>query len=372
MIALNETNEYAAEVAFTLPLDSDPLTGLTGYTFILGEVQIKLPGQAWADAALSKIVEKGYGRFCVRLTSSQTTSPGDVFIRADISGTQYYFGSDVIGTLGGDIAVGATTGSVSFFLPLASDPVNGAPLTGHTFTLGQVRVCLPDGAYVDASTAQIEEIGFGGYRLNLTAGQLLKRGKVFVHALVPLYQRWEGYCTILDAQGAEEEEPVTPPVPVPVPIVYGDPEYVDQLGLALNRLPQQFRSGTLDYTITAQLSELLGVFTPGASEETVFSGEPDAEFDSPFDFAFGGGFEIEIATHLAAALNRLPQQFRSGTLVYDLPITTTPQEVAGVYVPTVIEYEIVLPVVDDPGTTAHLTQALNRLPQQFRSGTLYG
>lgn len=357
MIRLNETNEYAAEVAFTLPLDSDPLTGLTGWTFTLGEVQIKLPGGGWTNVALDKIVEKGYGRFCARLTPSQCTTAGDVFLKADVAGTQYYFGSDVIGQLGGDIAIGET-GSVPFFLPNATDPINGAPLTGHTFVTGQVRVCLPNATYVDADVAQIEEIGFGGFRLNLTAGQTALAGKVFVYANVPGYQRFEGYCTILGATGGVAPEPPGP-TPIPVPIVFGDPEYVNQLSLALNRLPQQFRSGTLDYgrpdEPATSLSEVLGVFVP-----------PVIVYEVEIPVIEDAG----VSNHLASALNRLPHQFRSGDLIYDLPADTTPQEIAGVFVPPVIEYDIPIPVVaaEIPN---HVTASLARLPQQFRSGEVF-
>jgi hypothetical protein len=370
MIALNETNEYAAEVAFTLPLDSDPLTGLTGYTFTVGEVQIKLPGGVWISPSVSQLGEKGYGRFCVRLTAAQTVNAGDVFIRAEVAGTQYYFGSDVIGQLGGDIAVDSTTGSVSFFLPLETDPINGAPLTGHTFVSGEVRVCTPDSAYTDATPSQVDEIGFGGFRLRLTAGQTAKAGKVFVYANVSGYQRWEGYCTILNAQTADDvtPDPEPEPTPVPVPIVYGDPEYVNQYALALNRLPQQFRSGTLDYTITS-LDSILDSYVPTAATETVDLG--DSEFGAVFDFTFGSPYEVAASVpHIASALNRLPQQFRSGELVYTVPEDVTAEEVVGVYVAPVVEYDIEVPAVEDPGTAAHLASALGRLPQQFRSGTL--
>lgn len=240
MIALNETNEYAAEVAFNLPLASDPLTGLTGHSFTLGEVQIKLPGQSWQNATLAKIVEKGYGRFAVRLTSTQTTTAGDVFVRAVVSGTQTYFGGDVIGELGGDIPVGGT-GSVAFFLPDAIDPYSNPPLTGtpaSVFSPGDVRVCLPDAAYVDADIAQIEEIGFGGYKLNLTALQTAKKGKVFIYASVSGYQPFEGYGTILGvgASSGSGTGGGSEPEPVPLPVQPGTALYVDHAAAAISRL----------------------------------------------------------------------------------------------------------------------------------------
>lgn len=366
MIALNETNEYAAEVAFTLPLDSDPLTGLTGWTFTLGQVQIKLPGQPWANADLLKIVEKGYGRFCVRLTAAQCMVAGDVFVRADIDGTQYYFGADVIGLLGGDIQENSSIGSVSFYLPLATDPINGTPLLAYDWTEGgtypsttpRVRICLPDGVYQDADVALIETIGYGGFKLNLSAAHTTKRGKVFVYANVPGYQRFEGYGTILGI-GTASGSPTPPgPTPVPAPYTPDDEEYVNQVAHGLNRLAEQFRSGDANYGVhneAAQpLSDFLGPFTPNVTS----GGEVEVPVIE----------DVTITNHLQKALNRLPAQFRSGALAYDAPATTTQEEVIGTFTPSApsAPFEITVPDVA-PGVAGHVATALSRLPAQFRS-----
>lgn len=245
MIALNETNDYAAEVAFNLPLSSDPITGLTGHAFTLGEVQIKLPGLAWADADLAKIVEKGYGRFCVRLAPGQCTTAGDVFVRATVSGTQNYFGGDVIGVLGGDIPVGEE-GSISFFLPDEDDPIDGSPLTGHTFATGEIRICLPNDTYEDVDTSQIEEVGYGGYKVNLTEEQTATRGKAFLYANVTGYQPFEGYTTILGTGVATSSAEVPTPIAVPNTALYPTALTMDLITGAVNRLCEYSKSGNFD------------------------------------------------------------------------------------------------------------------------------
>lgn len=239
MIALNETNEYAAEVAFTL---FDGLTPLTGHSFVLGEVQIKLPGGAWTNVALSKIVEKGFGRYVARLPSSQTVAAGDVYIKVLVTGAQPYYGSDVIGVLGGDIPVSGT-GSVNFYLPDENDPFNNPPLTGHTFVLGQVKICLPNSTYVNVALPDIEEIGFGLYRVNLDATDTATKGKVFVYAAVTGYQPFEGYSTILGIGPATVT--ATPPTPVPVPVTLLTPQstLTDLITGAINRLCEYSKSG---------------------------------------------------------------------------------------------------------------------------------
>ncbi len=248
MIALNETNEYSAEVAFNLPDETNPIVGILSHSFTLGEVQIKLPGQAWANATLAKIVEKGYGRYCVRLTSAQCLVAGDVYIKAIVTGAQSYFGSDVIGDLGGDIAVGGT-GSVNFYLPDESDPYGNPALTGlpaDVFTLGDIQLCLPDGVYADVDLADVEEIGFGLYRVNLDTTQTTKRGKVFVYAEVTGYQPFEGYSTIL---GVGTVAPiVVSPTPIPVPVTALSPisTYTDLITGAVNRLCEFTKSGNFE------------------------------------------------------------------------------------------------------------------------------
>lgn len=239
MIALNEATLTAAEVPFFMPLISNPLLGLTAHVFTLGEVQIMLPGGAWINATLSSIVEKGFGRYCVQLTSAQTAVAGNVYIRSVVSGAQNYVGIEEIAQAGGDLFEGIG-GRVPFYLPNSSDPVFGAPVTGHVFTLGEVLVCLPGTGYVNATLLNIFEIGFGMYELAITAGQAT-RGKVFVYAAVSGAQRFEGFATILSVSGGSAPIPV-PPVPVPTPLPSGSTAIVGHVLAAVNRLPSQFRS----------------------------------------------------------------------------------------------------------------------------------
>lgn len=300
MIALNETNEYAAEVPFTLPLATDPLTGLTGWTFSLGEVQIRLPGSLiWINVLVSKIVEKGYGRFCARLTASQTNVAGIVAIRVAVAGTQPYFGSETIGTLGGDIPQNGA-GYVLFFLPDAVDPVYGSPITGANFAVsGLLRICLPNATYRDCTVGELASVinlGFGGYALPLDASLTVNAGKVFVYAEYPGAQRFEGYSTILGT-GIAPAPPTPPgPDPIPSPITVDDPEFVDHVAAALDRLPEQFKFESTGEVIIVDLP-------PPVYLATVDTGVP---------------------SHIEVALGRLPQQFRSGDVFvrdeYDIPL----------------------------------------------------
>lgn len=209
MIAVGETLASAAEVPFFLPLTSDPInSGLTGHTFVSGEVELNLPGGGgWFAVATSQIVEKGFGRYCVQLTPSQCALAGMAYIRVRISGDpcQPYSGDEEIGTLPGDIPLGGSDVFV-FDLPNGSDPIFGSPITGHSFVTGEVKICLPGGSYANANTADISEIGMGLYTLAITTGETTNRGKVFVYVSVSGSQRFEGYLTILGGEA--------PPPPV--------------------------------------------------------------------------------------------------------------------------------------------------------------
>lgn len=242
MIALNETDPTAAEIPFFLPLSSDPLgaTGLTGHVFTLGEVQLRLPGGSFGNATVANIVEKGFGRYCVQLQSSQTMMAGLAYVQATVSGAQPYTGTEQIGVFGGDIPLGAG-GSIPFFLPNALDPVFGAPVTGHVFVTGEVQFCLPGGAYANATVGNISEIGDGAYELALTPAQAARRGKAFIYVLVSGAQRYEGYATILNP-GTSTSSTTTAVGAAPATVTFAS-SALDHVASALGRLPAQFIEG---------------------------------------------------------------------------------------------------------------------------------
>jgi hypothetical protein len=245
MIALNETDESAAEVPFFLPDNANLPNGLAGITFTLGDVQIKLPGGSWISVALIKIREIGFGQYCARLTAAQTVTAGTVYIRATVTGAQPYFGSEIISDQGGDVALNQD-GMIPFFLPDHDDPVNGPPITGHTFTSGQVKIALPNAALVDATLANVAEIGFGGYAYALVAanGDTSTRGKAYLFVDIgATSQRYLGYVSILGLSVAPFVPPI-PPSPVVVPTVVassGNVSYEDHVSIAVSRLPEQFK-----------------------------------------------------------------------------------------------------------------------------------
>jgi len=210
MIALGETDPLAAEVPFTLPLQSNPINGLDNHVFVLGEVEIRLPNGGWFDVPLDQIFfigEANSGLYAVRLTASQCAAPGLVSIHADVATAQPYNGEETIGMIGGDIGVNGV-GYVPFFLPNADDPVYGSPITAYSFVLGEVRVRMPGAGWTNAVLLDIIETGFGAYKLRI---QSAVRGKVYINATATGAQRFSDYVTVLDAgpNGSGSVSPIT-------------------------------------------------------------------------------------------------------------------------------------------------------------------
>lgn len=213
MIRPGEPSDYAAEILIYLPRADDPRLPKLNHVFVLGEVQIKLTPSApsWTNVALARLVERGHGWYAIRLTEEQRAAATEVAYQAVCAGAQPDRGTEVIGSLSGDIAEGAA-GVIPFFLPNEDDPVYGAPVEGHVFTLGEVELSLPDDAFGDVPTARIVEYGGGLYGVLTTAAQAAKRGKAIVVANVAGAQRFSGYRTIL-GEGA-----LVTPVPPPIPL----------------------------------------------------------------------------------------------------------------------------------------------------------
>lgn len=242
MIALNEPLATAAEVPFFLPLATNPIAaGLTGHSFSLGEVQVHLPGGVWFNVSTGQIVEKGFGRYAVQLTAAQCAVAGQVYVNAVVSGAQPYDGSEEVGTAGGDIGVGVA-GVFPVFLANATDPINGAPITGHSWATGEVQVCLPGGSYANADVTKISEVGLGNYELALSTAQTAARGKIYLIATVSGAQRFEGWVTVLNPGGIPLSTGGSTAVPAPTTTASGVPALVNHAAAAHNRLAQQFRS----------------------------------------------------------------------------------------------------------------------------------
>lgn len=245
MIALGETLEAAAEVPFFLASTADPTVGVTAHVFVLGEVQVNIPGSgAWASVLVAKVREIGFGQYAARLTASQCVTAGTVYCRAVITGAQPTVVSESIGTTGGDIAL-LSDGVIPFFLPNSGDPIFGAAVTGHVFVLGEVKVALPDLPFSNALTSKIVEVGFGSYAYQLrnADGDTTTRGKVYLFANVSGAQKYLGYVMILGSSSTTLV--VTPPAIAPT--VYASPNISagvtteDHVTIAVSRLLAQHR-----------------------------------------------------------------------------------------------------------------------------------
>lgn len=135
MIFVDESVDAQREIPFHLPDSNDPLTGITGHTFATGEVLVRLPGGVYANADISRVVEKGYGDYALQLTDAQVATAGKVYLRASVSGAQPWTSfEDII--------------SRSDFV---SSPSVVTPVTQRTFTLADLRTMALRRAGVEES-----------------------------------------------------------------------------------------------------------------------------------------------------------------------------------------------------------------------------
>lgn len=78
-----------AEIPFAI---YDNLTPVEGYTFTdagdgtTAQVQVRVPGGAFANVSLSNIIEWGKGQYAVQLTALQTANPGKVSLHVSVPG----------------------------------------------------------------------------------------------------------------------------------------------------------------------------------------------------------------------------------------------------------------------------------------------
>lgn len=135
MIFLDETVDAEREIPFHLPDETNPLVGVTGHVFASGEVLIRLPGGAYANADVSRVVEKGYGDYALQLTDAQVTTAGKIYIRVSVTGAQPWSSwEDIVDRNN-----------------FVSSPVVTTPVTQRTFSLADLRAMALRRAGVEQS-----------------------------------------------------------------------------------------------------------------------------------------------------------------------------------------------------------------------------
>lgn len=88
---------------------------------------------------------------------------------------------------------------VPFYLPQASNPA--LPLTGHTFTTGEVKYLLSGGSYSNVTTAALIERGYGAYAYMASLSDASVGGDILLSAVVSGAQSWTGYEQVTRAPG---------------------------------------------------------------------------------------------------------------------------------------------------------------------------
>lgn len=104
-IFVGETADLKREVMFHLPDSTNPLTPVTLHAFLTGEVKICVPGGTYVNADVTRIVEKGFGDYALKLTGAQVVAKGKLYLYVNVPGAQkwsawYEIVDQVTGTSG--------------------------------------------------------------------------------------------------------------------------------------------------------------------------------------------------------------------------------------------------------------------------------
>jgi len=156
---------------------------ITGYTFVAGDLKVRLPGGTWENATLTNVYEWGLGQYELRLTAAQTAAKGAVGIRALTSASSLDVRFERIGEI--DRRSSGNESELPFTL---YDESTGLAITGHSFVdaggglTSDVKVYTPGESWTNATTANIVEWGLGQYGLKLSSAETADDGVVAVRA----------------------------------------------------------------------------------------------------------------------------------------------------------------------------------------------
>lgn len=111
-ISVGEAVDARRELPFHLPDAVDPLQPFEGgaHVFAAGEVKIRLPGGAYANADVTRVIAKGHGDYALVLTDLQVAARGKVFLAVIVEGAQpwtaYY---DIVPASSADVSAPTVT-----------------------------------------------------------------------------------------------------------------------------------------------------------------------------------------------------------------------------------------------------------------------
>lgn len=213
--------------------------GVTGLTFATSDIVTAIDGGAY-DESTGTSDEIGYGLYFYEAAD------------ADISGSSLRVLAEKSPHVPFELATpipvliefrAGTTGDERFIpLRLVDASNEGIDDADPDPDADDLLVSI-DGAEPIAATGTWINIGSGGYWYDPSEAEretpgmfaLIVRG--VGDGVTPLPKPLVVVCYIGDPVPVVPE----PPTPIAVPITYGDPEYVDHVQLAIDRLPQQFK-----------------------------------------------------------------------------------------------------------------------------------
>lgn len=220
------------------------------------ELRISKSGDALVNGA-GTWVERGSGAYFYECTVAECSTLSYLLLYVNVVGAER-----VVWVVDIDTRISAgETSALRRHIPIFLVDATNTPVTGLTLTGAEVQLSKAGGAFSNA-TGAIMETGDGVYDYEAVYLDVTDVGpfvlKVVDAAATPYLYAMDvvdentftpgvgGYMgAYLGGTGEFSNAGTGEPIPVPVPIVFGDPEYVDHVSVSVRRLPQQFKSGTI-------------------------------------------------------------------------------------------------------------------------------
>lgn len=225
---------------------------VTGLTLTGSEVQVSLSGAPFVNGS-GTATEVGSGYYYYTATQAETATDSFIILRVnDAAAKTYVISVDI-----GDRIEQSEPVAAARRLPIYVVDSGGTPVTGLTLNAANIKLSTLGAAFVDATTVPATEIGLGAYYYELTAVEVASIGihilKVTHASITPYVYAWAvrapaaaldgecgyfgGYFGLCEGAGTTTTTTTTTS-PVESPLTTSDPEFVDLIAQALNRLPE--------------------------------------------------------------------------------------------------------------------------------------
>ena len=203
---------------------------VTGATPAGSQIRVSKSGAVFANGAGS-FSEVGAGNYIYQATQVETQTKAYLFLLVTWPGAiPFPFAVDI-----GERVASGETDPEARRIPIYLEDFDRTPMPGLVLTGAEVQLSI-GGAPFANGLGVVGVSGFGGYFYEPTILEIDGQGLRILKVTDPAAMIYD-YAFDVVAGAAEV---IPPPVPVPFPVVFGDPTFIDHVQAGLARLCEQF------------------------------------------------------------------------------------------------------------------------------------